>query len=175
MENYTSDQPLEDGILNESSQFKGYASFWLRLAAMLIDGILVSVVFYIVIAIVFGATFFASGGMDALANDELPSEETMNTFFIAYFTLIGALIVANWLYFALMESSKYQGTLGKMAVKIKVADENGDPISFGRATGRHFGKIISGIIIYIGYIMAAFTEKKQALHDMMAGTLVLNK
>lgn len=51
----------------------------------------------------------------------------------------------------------------------------GYPVTFGRATGRYFGKILSGAILMIGYIMAAFTERKQALHDMMAGTLVVNK
>jgi len=81
--------------------------------------------------------------------------------------------VIQWLYFAVMESSKHQGTLGKLALGIKVTDMNGDRISFGRATGRYFGKIISGMIIYIGYIMAGLTEKKQALHDMMASCLVI--
>jgi uncharacterized RDD family membrane protein YckC len=52
---------------------------------------------------------------------------------------------------------------------------NGEKISFGKATGRYFGKIISGMILCIGYIMAGFTEKKQALHDMMAGCLVVRK
>ncbi|MCI0556277.1 MAG: RDD family protein, partial [Anaerolineae bacterium] len=63
----------------------------------------------------------------------------------------------------------------KMALGIVVTDMNGNRISFGRATGRYFGKILSGLIIYIGYIMVAFTEKKQGLHDMMASCLVLNK
>jgi len=83
--------------------------------------------------------------------------------------------VAQWLYFALMEASSNQGTLGKMAMGIKVTDTMGYPITFGRATGRYFGKILSGAILMIGYIMAAFTERKQALHDMMAGTLVVDK
>ncbi len=90
-------------------------------------------------------------------------------------TLILAASAAQWLYFALMESSVKQGTLGKMALGIIVTDANGNRISFGRATGRYFGKIISGAILCIGYIMAGFTEKKQALHDMIAGCLVVNK
>ena len=79
----------------------------------------------------------------------------------------------NWLYYALMESSKYQATLGKMAVGARVTDLEGNRISFARATGRYFAKIISGMILMIGYIMAGFTEKKQALHDMIANTLVI--
>ena len=85
------------------------------------------------------------------------------------------LIVTGWLYFALMESSAKQATLGKMALGIVVTDMGGKRLSFGRATGRFFGRIISGLILGIGYLMIAFTEKKQGLHDMIANTLVINK
>jgi len=81
----------------------------------------------------------------------------------------------GWLYYALMESSKNQGTLGKMALGLKVTDMEGNRVSFGRATGRYFGKIISGMIMMIGYILAGLTEKKQALHDIMASCLVVKK
>jgi uncharacterized RDD family membrane protein YckC len=84
-------------------------------------------------------------------------------------------MVIGWLYFAAMESSSKQATLGKMAVGLYVTDMDGNRISFGRATGRYFGRIISGLILCIGYFMAGFTEKKQTLHDMMAGCLVLSK
>ncbi|MBU6289830.1 MAG: RDD family protein [Chloroflexi bacterium] len=57
----------------------------------------------------------------------------------------------------------------------KVVDDRGNPISFGRATGRYFGKIVSALILLIGLFMAAFTARKQALHDMMAGTLVVKR
>jgi hypothetical protein len=73
-----------------------------------------------------------------------------------------------------MESSTKQGTLGKMALGIKVTDLNGNRIDFSKASGRYFGKIISSIILCIGYIMVAFTQKKQGLHDIMAGCLVVN-
>ena len=72
-----------------------------------------------------------------------------------------------------MDSSSKQGTLGKMAIGIKVTDLEGKRITFGRATGRHFGKYLSYFTMYIGYLMAAFTQKRQALHDIIAGTLVL--
>jgi uncharacterized RDD family membrane protein YckC len=60
-----------------------------------------------------------------------------------------------------------------MALGIRVTDLDGGRISFGRATGRYFGKILSGLILGIGFLMAAFTERKQALHDLLAGTLVV--
>lgn len=84
-------------------------------------------------------------------------------------------IVVSWLYAALLESSSKQATLGKMALGIQVTDLEGNRISFGRATGRHFGKIISTLVLFIGFIMAAFTDRKQTLHDIMAGCLVVKK
>jgi uncharacterized RDD family membrane protein YckC len=84
-----------------------------------------------------------------------------------------ALYIGVILYFPLMESSKWQATLGKRAVGIIVTDLDGNKISVGRAFGRFFGKIVSAIILYIGFIMAGFTERKQGLHDIMASTLVI--
>jgi uncharacterized RDD family membrane protein YckC len=86
--------------------------------------------------------------------------------------LAGFYVVAI-LYFAITESSAWQATLGKKAVGIIVTDLDGNRISFGKALGRLFAKIISAIILYIGFFMAGFTEKKQGLHDMIAGTLVV--
>jgi uncharacterized RDD family membrane protein YckC len=79
------------------------------------------------------------------------------------------------LYFALMESSNYQATIGKMVLGLKVTDVNDGKLDFIKALVRNLSKIISGMILLIGYIMAGFTEKKQALHDMIAGTLVVKK
>jgi len=89
--------------------------------------------------------------------------------------IITVSVVINWLYFAIMESSKTQGTVGKLLLKIKVTDYQYNKISFGRATGRFFGKYISSFILLIGYIMAGFTDKKQALHDMMASCYVIKE
>ena len=83
--------------------------------------------------------------------------------------------MAGWLYYALFESSKYGGTLGKMAVGIKVTDIEGRRVSFARATGRYFARIVTNMTLLIGYIMAGFTEKKQALHDILANCLVVKK
>ena len=91
---------------------------------------------------------------------------------VGYMMVVAALIGINWLYFAGLESSAGQGTFGKRAMDIRVTDEQGRRITFGRATGRFFGKIISGFMM-IGCLMAGFTERKQALHDMMAGCLVV--
>ena len=96
----------------------------------------------------------------------------------AGFALIGGgitavlVIAGGWLYEAFMLSSSYQATLGKMIFGMKVTDLQGNRISFARATGRHFAKIVSGMILLIGFIMVGLTERKQGLHDLLAGTLV---
>jgi uncharacterized RDD family membrane protein YckC len=92
-----------------------------------------------------------------------------------YTSIILVSIMISWLYFALMESSKSQGTVGKLVLKIKVTDYSYQRISFARASGRYFGKFVSNFILLIGYIMAGFTEKKQALHDMMASCYVIKE
>ncbi|MGD0769583.1 MAG: RDD family protein [Tepidisphaeraceae bacterium] len=142
-----------------------YAGFWMRFAAILIDGI-----------ILWMAGLLINQGMGL----ELPIlRHHGNSLQMALFEMfmLGSATgtVVEWLYHALMESSRYQASLGKMALGIVVTDLSGQRISFGRATGRHFAKIISKITIYIGYMMAGWTQQKQALHDMIAGCLVIRK
>ncbi len=84
----------------------------------------------------------------------------------------GCALFGLWLYFAILESSAWQGTVGKKVLGLRVTDLDGNRISFGRATGRFFAKLVSNFTFMIGYIMAGFTAKKQALHDMIAGCLV---
>ncbi|HJW18752.1 MAG TPA: RDD family protein [Flavisolibacter sp.] len=82
-------------------------------------------------------------------------------------------ILVNWLYSAYLESGENQATLGKRALSLKVTDMNGHRISFANASGRFFGKYVSAIILCIGYLMMLWDDKKQTLHDKMAGTLVV--
>ena len=82
-------------------------------------------------------------------------------------------IIIVWLYYTIMESSSKQATLGKMALGLVVTDMDGKKISLSRATGRHFGKIVSFMTMMIGFILAGITPRKQALHDMIAGCLVM--
>ncbi len=85
-----------------------------------------------------------------------------------------AILFLSWPYFALMESSSYQGTIGKRLLRMKVTDMGGNRIGFGRATGRYFGKCLSSLLFCLGFVIALFTKKNQALHDLMAKTLVLD-
>lgn len=150
-----------------------YAGFWERFVAVLIDGILLSVVSNIFTFAFFQTTSFTQPKIDPYG-DENPLAQLMSIYVDMMPSIIlGAVI--NWLYYAYMESSANQATLGKMALNLKVTDLNGERISFGRATGRHFAKYLSSLTLLIGYVMAAFTERKQALHDIVAGTLVVKK
>jgi uncharacterized RDD family membrane protein YckC len=150
-----------------------YAGFWLRFVAYLIDSAIAFLVLGVIAAIFFaivGVGFFRNMAQEgASPNPAFPAA----LFGIIWFLVI-VVIVASWLYYALMESSRTQGTLGKMALSLAVTDMNGRPITFGRASGRFFAKFITNLIpFWIGYIMAGFTEKKQALHDMIASCLVV--
>jgi len=148
-----------------------YAGFWLRLVAFIIDAIVLHFVFTIVTL-----PFIASMGIRGIMRGHMPmSPEELIPLIRGLFHIFLIRTVLNWLYYALLESSAWQATLGKKALGLEVTDMEGRRISFGRATGRFFAKIISSIILFIGFIMAGFTEKKQALHDMIAGTLVIRK
>jgi uncharacterized RDD family membrane protein YckC len=140
-----------------------YGGFWMRFVAAVIDGILVELVVLPVGAVVGAVIGLAGSAVD------------MPGIGIHMVSLIisGAVgVLASWIYEAAMESSSKQATVGKMALGLKVTDLEGRRISFARASGRHFAKYISGLTLLIGYIMAGFTERKQALHDMIVGTLV---
>lgn len=137
-----------------------YAGFWKRVAASVIDSILLG----IASAVIGGILGFAIGAGTGLSGN--PALEILiNLFSIA----LGAV------YYAWMHSSEQQASLGKLAVGIKVVRTSGERISFARGIGRHFASILSALLLGIGYLMAAFTGRKQALHDMICDTLVVDK
>ena len=126
-----------------------YAGFWRRFAAYLLDCLILSPLYFFIVSIL-----FLKFGVFIIAIVE---------------------VLAVWLYFSLMESSYLQATVGKLVLSIKVVDYNYRKISFLRATGRNFAKVLSAVILMIGFIMAAFTKKKQGLHDLIAETLVVKR
>ena len=136
--------PPKAPLVKEDPDAPIYAGFWRRWAAALLDGILYYIVIF-ALALALGDGI----GVNLLA------------------------LALAWLYHALMQSSSWQATLGKRAFGIKVTRDTGERISFLRATGRYFATILSSLILMIGYLMAAFTNRKQALHDMIASTLVV--
>ena len=145
-----------------------YGGFWKRLVAYILDWIILTIISLIVLFVfslafgsVFGAELFEEGNEAALLGLTLGID--LLTFAIA------------WLYYAGMESSSKQATFGKLALGMKVTRLNGERVSFLKASVRFFSKILSVLLFFIGFIMIAFTEKKQGLHDMIAGVVVVNK
>lgn len=175
-------------------QTLNYAGFWLRFAAYLID--------YVVITMVTCPLGMVLGVVGALADQGATGGlagrgDISNAMTVAVYAIS---LVATWLYYVLLETSGWQGTVGKKVLSLRVTDGEGARIGFGRASGRFFAKmigivpmifaaasllllesiplfvillILTVILSFGAYVMAAFTERKQALHDMMAGTLVL--
>jgi serine/threonine protein kinase len=130
-----------------------YASFGARLTALIVDQCLIL-------------------GLGLLALALVMSQNAEDTFKDAWYLLYYAF---SWIYFAGFESSVRRGTPGKRLLGLRVTDLNGQRIGFGRATGRYFGKLISSVILYIGFLMMLGDSRKQTLHDKMAGCLVLKQ
>jgi uncharacterized RDD family membrane protein YckC len=145
--------------MNETLQ---YAGFWRRFGAYMIDSVIIA---------------FALNQLGNLCwsflSLSLSEYNTLRQYVAVY--LFTMSIPLTWVYFSGMESSPLQATIGKLVIGLYVTDLQGHRISFGRATGRFYAKLLSGMLLLIGYLMAGFTEKKQALHDTMAKCLVLRK
>jgi len=152
-----------------------YAGFWLRFVAIFVDGLIVGIPMMIVGAVIGGFygynyAMYHPGHTFSV----MDADGTINgTFVVMELGLVSFSLLVKWLYFALQESSSAQATLGKRVMGLKVTNLEGQRIGFGQASGRFFGKIISSMILFIGYMMAGFTDRKQALHDILAGTLVV--
>ena len=151
-----------------------YGGFWMRFLAYLIDGAVIGIgICLIAIPLVFltGLGTFLS----QIHPEEDWNENGVLVVIALFFLLAMAGLAATWLYHSWMESSEWQATVGKKALGLVVTDMDGRRVSFWPATGRHFAKIVSSMIYPFGHIMAGFTDKKQALHDMIAGCLILQR
>lgn len=147
-----------------------YAGFLRRWAALFLDTFIIGLVAQILAAVA-GAVFAFSlfGGIEESSGMPNPGLIAFYlVFYLIYFGMAG-------LYYALMESSSNQATVGKLALGIKVTDREGRRLSFARALGRWFSAALSHLTLWIGFLMAGFTDRKRALHDLVAGTLVVDK
>lgn len=146
--------PVQDGFFD-------YAGFWVRFSAAVVDG-LIFMLGYFVIAFGLGMVL----GSQDMAIDE-------NDVTVQVLDQLASLLL-GWLYYALQEAGPHQATFGKRVMGIRVTGLDGGRITFLRATGRYFAEILSALTLMIGYIIAGFTPRKQALHDYIAGTLVVH-
>ncbi|PEQ14704.1 transporter [Novosphingobium sp. PC22D] len=140
-----------------------FGGFWLRFVAYVIDSIILNVAMSAL------GSVLGLGMMMPMGFGTEWGGYVMGASLIGY---VSVSFIGTWLYFALLECSSLQGTLGKKALGMVVTDLDGNRIGFGRATGRYFAKILSALILLIGYFMIGWTRRKQGLHDMLAGTLV---
>lgn len=146
-----------------------YAGFWIRLVALMIDGAVLAIPSWVLI----GGLIGASVGVTGIHRGRTPDPGRMIMLLPVFGMVWLAILVGSWLYEALLTGSSKQGTLGKMALGLKVTDRHGRRLSFAHATGRHFAKLINGFTLGIGWLIAGFTERKQGLHDFIAGTCVI--
>jgi len=150
-----------------------YAGFWRRFGTMIVDAIVIGIGGTALMFVLEAAGFamFESAEYGAQVEELSASAD----FAVSYTTLGAAVwVVGQWLYVALFESSELQAAPGKLALGLRVTDLQGARIGFWRATGRNVGKIVSTLILFVGFMMAGWTKKKQAPHDMMAGCLVVS-
>ena len=149
-----------------------YAGFWIRVAAQLIDGILLNVVMSAAFFGLYGNTFFDSvekvvrAGPQADPAALLPSLlAAAGTINLTFFALQMAYSVFFWV--------RFGATPGKMAVGIKVVTSAGGPITLGQGVGRYFATVLSSLLLGVGHMMAGWDGEKRALHDRIAGTRVI--
>ena len=142
-----------------------YGGFWRRFWAFILDGLIISIV-----TMPFGVGLW--GSIVALAHAGGDDAHRLAGILAASMMALLLKGLVTWLYGALFESSPWQATPGKKVLGLRVTDLEGRRITFLRATGRALGKWLSGVILGIGFLMVAFTERKQGLHDLLAGTVV---
>lgn len=145
-----------------------FGGFWVRLLAIIIDGLVLMIPSMLLSFAVMAAFGFSPGAMFNVSVTQTAEYQVANNISSALQFLLA------WPYYALMHSKK-GATVGKLALGLRVVEDNGMYPSFARATGRYFATIISGIICLIGYIMTGFHGQKRSLHDIIAGTYVLRK
>jgi uncharacterized RDD family membrane protein YckC len=166
------------GVTWANVPVRAYAGFWLRFLAYIVDIILLGI---FEVPILFGLAMMmglgAAIGSVARHGGENPFENGPPPVFFGFISMFFLVtLLGGWLYHGLLESSEWQATAGKKILGVYVTDLAGQRVSFARASGRHFAKIITSLIpLGIGYILAGFTEKKQAVHDMLASCLVLRR
>lgn len=158
---------MQEGVADAG--YYHYAGFWIRVAAYIIDNLILWVV-QMPIGMIFG---FIIGALTATAGDD-PKKVLMITLPIQILNILISFIIPC--IYSVIFIVKKGATPGKMAVGIKVINADGnEKISVGKAIGRYFAKILSGLIFCIGYLMVAFDDQKRGLHDRICKTLVVYK
>lgn len=142
--------------MEQTATSRRYGGFWIRFLAVIIDGIVLSVIGWLI------------GGNDVVSYEQVGSSVSMNVNFFGWYTLIPIVYtIGFWIW--------KSATPGKMILGLKIIDENGNNLDVKTAIIRYLGYIVSAITIFIGYLMIGFTKNKRGLHDMIAKTYVIKK
>lgn len=155
-----------------ASSLPRYASFWERFMAIMVDGFLITVGL-IGLSIILGII------IQPLTQSEVVGQTPEYAFGYAVGTALALMLftglpLLTWLYFAVLEGSAQHATIGKRIMGIRVTTVQFEPVGFGLATLRFMAKLLSTVTVF-GFIMAGFTDKRQALHDLMTSTIVVKK
>jgi uncharacterized RDD family membrane protein YckC len=161
-------QQMREGVSTGLPGTVEFAGFWIRVVAKIIDGIVLMIPQFIIQ----GVLAMIIPGFVTMESGAEPTPEQMAAFFTSFGVLMAVVIGLNAAYYGLMVA-KYGATLGKMAVGLKVINEDRSPVSLGRAIGRFFAELLSAMTCYIGYIMIAFDSEKRSLHDHICSTRVI--
>jgi uncharacterized RDD family membrane protein YckC len=159
-------QKLREGV--PAAQARIYGGFWIRFVAVLIDGIILGIVGSVVQLIFFGSLF-----RSLIVQPGTPPSPALLGQALGAVGLSSLVSTAIGATYEGLFVAKLGATPGKMALSLKVVRPDGSPVDMGRAFGRYFAKLLSGIILFIGYIMAGFDDQKRALHDMICDTRVI--
>lgn len=169
--------------IEENEKHPQYAGFWIRFGAWAIDSIILGIPLLIlsnVIFALFGNSMEVPEELliDPTSIDTLSDAEILSIagpMMLAFFGTMIVCMIFSLFYYTLFHASKWQATIGKKLLGLKVTDKNGKRLSFWRSLGRYLVSSLLSSILLIGFILAAFTEKKQALHDLIVGSVVIKK
>jgi len=163
-------QKLREGVAPDARAFR-FGGFWIRFVASMLDGIILAVV-----AGIFSAFLFPAFMSRGLVRNSNPTPDEALAMIVPMMGMMGAMVLLNMIVGCSYETffiARLGATPGKMALGLKVVRPDGGPITTGRAAGRYFAKMISSMILMIGYIMAGFDSQKRALHDIICDTRVI--
>ena len=153
-----------------------YAGFWIRFIAYIIDSVIISFLEFLIVLPLLGLFGIKVFELSTIRDLENADPDLLIPVIASAITGLSlTVLLITWFYYALLQSGARQATVGKMVLGLQVTDVNGDRLTFARASLRYFSKILSSLFLMIGYIMAGFTPKKQALHDIIANTYVVRK
>ena len=162
--------------LTTAAALEDYAGFWKRLAAYILDAIVLYIPGLVISSLTGSAAIEASFRQAQLQATGNPQAmlDAINHYLTGMMPAYLLGFVVAWMYYAFCESSAWQATIGKLALGIRVTDLQGRRLTLARSLARYPGMILSSLILGIGFLMVGWTQRKQGLHDMIAGTLVLN-